>query len=379
MAFFDEGDEPRTRVARPSRTGGSRSGGGGGGRGGRAGGPDAETLRNRRIVAGLVGLLFLVILFLFVNGCLDRRAENALKDYNRDTAAIVKKSDEQVGAEFFGLLSGGASSAVELEQQINQLRVAADRQVDEAEDLDVPGDMKPAHRNLLLVLDMRQVALGKIASEIRTAMAQEQSDDSAEAIDQIAAQMQQFLASDVVYDARVLPLIQEALADKEIGGQTAQDSQFLPSLEWLDANFVADRLGAEGGGNTRKSGEVAPGLHGHGLVSVSAGDVTLQPGETANRIPASSNLAFDVTFANQGENDEADVNVAVRIEGDGERISARKRVDQTKAGTNAEVSVPLTQAPPIGTPVTIEVEVGKVPGEEKTDNNTQTYTAIFTR
>ncbi|HEX8123519.1 MAG TPA: hypothetical protein VF549_19870 [Solirubrobacteraceae bacterium] len=376
MAFFDEGDEPRTRVARPSRTGGSRAGGGGGGRGG---GPDPETLRNRRIVAGLLGLLFLVLLFVLVNGCLDRRAENALKDYNRDTAAIVKKSDEQVGAEFFGLLSGGATSAVDLEQQINQLHVAADRQVDEAEDLDVPGDMKPAHRNLLLVLDMRQAALGKIASEIRTAMAQEQTDESAQAIDQIAAQMQQFLASDVVYDARVLPLIQEALADKEIGGQTTQDSQFLPSLEWLDANFVADRLGAEGGANARKSGDVAPGLHGHGLVSVSAGDVTLQPGETANRIPASSSLAFDVTFANQGDNDESDVNVAVRINGDGERISARKRVDQTKAGTNAEVSVPLTQAPPIGTPVTIEVEVGKVPGEEKTDNNKQTYTAIFTR
>ena len=90
-------------------------------------------------------------------------------------------------------------------------------------------------------------------------------------------------------------------------------------------------------------------------------------------------MSFAVTFANQGENDETDVNVIVRIEGDGERISARKRVDQTEAGTNAEVSIPLSQAPPIGTPVTIRVEVGKVPGEEKLDNNSQEYTAIFTR
>jgi hypothetical protein len=176
----------------------------------------------------------------------------------------------------------------------------------------------------------------------------------------------------------VRPLIEESLAEKEIGGQQIQDSQFLPSLEWLDSGFVADRLGAEGGGNTRTT-EPAPGLHGHGLVSVTVGDVTLQPGQTANRIPAGSNVSFNVTFANQGDNDETDVNVAVRIEGDGERLSARKRVEQTTAGSNAEVSVPLTQAPPIGTPVTIEVEVGKVPGEEKTDNNSQTYTAIFTR
>jgi hypothetical protein len=375
MAFFDEGDEPRTRVARPSRSAGARAGGGGGR------GTDPDTVRNRRIVAGLFAFVVAVLLFVLVDGCLDRRAENALKDYNRDAAEIVRKSDEQVGAEFFGLLSGGGGDPVELEGRVNELRSAADGHVRDAEDFDVPGDMKAAHRYLLLVLDMRQAALGKIASEMGTAMAQEQSDESADAVDQIAAQMQQFLASDVVYDARVLPLIQEELDDKEIGGEGAetQDSQFLPSLDWLDANFVADRLGAEGGGNTRDTGEIAPGLHGHGLVSVAAGDVTLQPGQTANRIPAGSNVTFAVTFANQGDNDEADVNVAVRIEGDGQRISARKRVDQTKSGTNAEVSIPLAQAPPIGTPVTIEVEVAKVPGEKKTDNNVQSYTAIFTR
>ena len=379
MAFFDEGDEPRTRVARPARPAGARAGGGGGGRG--PGGSDSDTVRNRRIAAVLFAVVVLILLFVLVDGCLDRRAENALKDYNRDAADVVRKSDEEVGAEFFGLLGGGGGDPIELERRISDLRSAADRHVEDAEGFSVPGDMEPAHRNLLLVLDMRQAALEKIASEVGAATAQEQSDESAEAVDQIAAQMQQFLASDVVYDARVLPLIQEALDEKEIGGEGAetQDSQFLPSLDWLDANFVADRLGAEGGGNTRDTGEIAPGLHGHGLVSVTAGDVTLQPGQTANRIPAGSNVAFTVTFANQGDNDESDVNVAVRIEGDGQRLSARKRVDQTKAGTNAEVTIPLTEAPPISAPVTIEVEVGKVPGEEKTDNNTQRYTAIFTR
>jgi hypothetical protein len=376
MAFFDEGDEPRTRVARPSRPVGARPGGGGG----RGGGPDADAVRNRRIVAGLFAFVVAVLLFVLIDGCLDRRAENALKDYNRDAAEIVRKSDEEVGAEFFGLLSSGGD-AIELERRVSELRGAAAAHVDDAEGFGVPGDMEDAHRNLLLVLDMRQAALGKIAAEISTAMAAEQGDESAEAVDQIAAQMQQFLASDVVYDARVLPLIQEGLDEKEIGGEGAetQDSQFLPSLDWLDSNFVADRLGAEGGGTSPDTGEVAPGLHGHGLVSVSAGDVTLQPGQTANRIPAGSNVTFNVTFQNQGDNDESDVNVAVRIEGDGDRISARKRVEQTKAGANAEVAIPLAQAPPIGTPVTIEVEVGKVPGEKKTDNNSQSYTAIFTR
>ncbi|HEV3001137.1 MAG TPA: hypothetical protein VGW75_10405 [Solirubrobacteraceae bacterium] len=375
MGFFDEGDEPRTRVARPGRTGGARSSGGG--RGARGGGLDPQTVRTRRIVAGLFAFVLAILLFVLIDGCLDRRAENALKDYNRDVGDLIRKSDEQVGAEFFGLMSGGAASAVDLEQRVNQLRVEAERHVAEAEDMDVPGDMRPAHRDLLLALDMRQAGLGKVASEVRTALAQEQGDESAAAIDQIAAQMQQFLASDVIYKARVLPLIQEELAQREIGGQRTQDTQFLPSIEWLDSGVVADRLGAEGGGNTRRTGEPAAGLHGHGLVSVTAGGTTLQPGDVSNTIPAGSNIAFEVTFANQGDNDESDVNVAVRIDADGEKISARKRVEQTKAGTNAEVAIPLTRAPPLNTPVTIEVEVGKVPGEKTTDNNRQTYTAIF--
>ncbi len=374
MAFFDEGDDPPTRVARPGRTGGGRPGGGGGS----ARRPDPETARNRRIVFGLLAVLGAILLFVLVDGCLDRRAENALRDYNQDAADIVKRSDQEVGAEFFAAIGAGGADPVDLERRINELRDAAGEHVADAEDFSVPGELRDAHRNLLLVLDMRGAALGKIASEVRTALAQEQGDESAEAVDQIAAQMQQFLASDVVYDARVLPLIQETLADKDVVEET-QDSQFLPSVQWLDSSFVADRLGAEGGGNAGTSREPAPGLHGHGLVSVTAGDVTLQPGQTANRIPAGSNVAFTVTFANQGDNDEQDVNVAVRIEGDGERISARKRVEATTAGSNAEVSIPLTDAPPIGTPVTIEVEVGKVPGEEKTDNNRQSYTAIFTR
>ena len=71
--------------------------------------------------------------------------------------------------------------------------------------------------------------------------------------------------------------------------------------------------------------------------------------------------------------------VQVRIRGDGAAVTARRRVDQTKPGANAEVSIPLAQAPPIGTPVTIDVSVARVPGEEKVDNNKQSYTAIFTR
>ena len=72
------------------------------------------------------------------------------------------------------------------------------------------------------------------AALVSTALVQEGGDEAAKAVEQIAGQMQQFLASDVIYDARVVPYIQEAFDAKEIGGQEIIDSQFLPSLDWLD-------------------------------------------------------------------------------------------------------------------------------------------------
>jgi hypothetical protein len=43
------------------------------------------------------------------------------------------------------------------------------------------------------------------------------------------------------------------------------------------------------------------------------------------------------------------------------------------------VNVPLAETPPIGDTVDITVRVDPVPGEEKTDNNEATFTAIFSR
>ena len=377
MSFFDEGDEPPTRTQRAPR-----SSGGGGARSGGVAAADPQTVRQRRIIAVVFVVLFVVLLSVLVNSCLDTRAENRLKDYNRDVGSVIGRSDREVGRPFFDQISSGGAAPNELEQSISALRNRADDQVDDAEGLDVPDELQTAQRNLLLALDMRAAALEKIAGQVTTALVKDGGDEAAAATEQIAAQMQQFLASDVLYNARVEPYITQTLADKEIGGQTTTKTQFLPSLDWLDPEVVGDRLGAEGGGDGggTSSGEPAPGLHGHGLVSVRVGDLALEPGEKVNRIPAGSDIAFDVEFANQGDNPERNVPVRVRIRGQGiKTISAVRRVERTEPGANATASVPLKEAPPFSTPVTIEVSVEKVPGEEKVDNNRQTYTALFTR
>ncbi|MEA2272998.1 MAG: hypothetical protein QOI98_1706 [Solirubrobacteraceae bacterium] len=335
---------------------------------------DQQTLLVRRGIALGLGVLLVILFALGIKGCLNSRKDRSLKDYNREVYALVQDSKTKVSEPFFGLVAGArGKSPLDVETQVNQFRVVAEEQVRNARNLSTPGDMKPVQRNLLLLLDLRTEALAKTADKIRTALGDQGADT---AVNEIAGQMQSFLASDVLYSQRVSPLLVEILAGNGIKGQPiATHANFLPSLDWLDPGTVGARL--RRGGTSRTT--IAPGTHGHALTAVSVGNRALVPGSVANRIPATPSLAFDVKFQNQGTNDEVDVTVRVRITGAGKPIVASKRIDQTKAGTPGQVSVTLSQSPPIGTPVTITVEVLGVPGEKTKDNNKQTYTAFFTR
>jgi hypothetical protein len=334
----------------------------------------------RRAVAAGVGLLVLVLLVVGVKGCLDSRKEQAMKDFNRDVAGVVQEANQNT-ATFFDTLTAGGSSPSDLQTQVNQIRVRSEAQTRKAAGLSAPDEMRAPHRNLVLTLSLVQEAIGKVAEKIPSALASD-SGVAEGGVRSIAGEMQAFTAADVVYTRRVAALIGQVLNQENIGGQTIQTSSFQQNLDWLNPDIVARRIGSEagrgaGGGVT---GPVAPGLHGHGLVGVSVGGTALVPGGAANRIPASGNVVFKVTVANQGENPETDVRVRLRIRGSGVKtISTQKTIDQTRPGANADVDIPLGEPPPIGQAVTITVEVRAVPGEKKTDNNTQTYTALFVR
>jgi hypothetical protein len=333
----------------------------------------------RRVAALGIGVLVVVVLVLGIRGCLTSRQEQALKDYNREVSSIVQDADANADA-FFETLSTGGTSSTDVQSEINQLRFRAQALSKQAAGLDVPGDMRPAHRNLLLSLSLLQESMGKVAVKLPAALSSDAT-TAVPAVKAIAGEMQAFLAADVVYNRRSRTLIKEVLDAKKIGGQVIQSSSFLQNLGWLQPSTVANRIGSQQGRGAGDGGstEPAPGLHGHGLLGVSVGSVTLQPGQ-ANRIPAASNLTFSVKIANQGDNPETDVRVRVRIRGGGgDPISVQKVVDQTMPKTETTVAVPLGQAPPIGQPVTVVVDVLPVPGEKNTTNNTATYPAIFER
>jgi hypothetical protein len=372
LSFFDEGDEPtrvRTRAARPRRPATESRG---------PAPPDRQTARTRQAIAlgGIIVLLILIVLG--VNGCLNSRKDNALKDYNRNVTAVIDDSDGSVGKPFFQLMTQGARNSQELQVQVNQLRLAADEDVKRAKAFDIPGDMASAQRNLELVLNFRAEGLKKIADLIPSALGRGQT--SQNAINHIAGEMQLFLSSDIVHSQRVAPLIKQGLDKNGIKGQQIAASQFMPDVAWLAPATISARLG-RGTGASSGTGQTAPGLHGHGLLSVAVGNTVLQPKATGavGRVPVSANLAFTVKFANQGDNDETNVKVSIRVSGGGKNITQTKTIGQTKSKTESTVNIPLGQAPPVGVGTTVTVAIAKVPGETNLTNNRSQYTVIFTR
>jgi hypothetical protein len=370
LSFFED-DEPTTRTARRPRPRRPQPAG-------RPAAADSQTLLIRRAVALVGAALILLLLVIAVNSCRNTQRNNALKDYNRQLSAIGTGSAREVGAPFFQLFSeSGGASPQELQSQISQYRVQADQQYRQAEELDVPGDMRGAQQSALMALEWRRDGIDYIAQRIRTALGDE-GEAADDAINQIASQMEVFIASDVAWETRVIPFINNALEEREIGGQEIARSQFMTDRRWLDPETVAAELDQQltggGGGGGQPTG---PGLHGTGLDATSFGDVTLQPG-TTNELTFTPGSSFSVRFTNQGENDEFDIKVTLRIVSEGaDPIELSDTIPKLVPGESATADLPLEDAPSLETATEIRVNVGRVPGEEKVDNNRSVYPAIF--
>jgi hypothetical protein len=329
----------------------------------------------RRAVAVGVGLVVLILLILLVKGCRDSARKQAFRDYFRSVDGLVQQSNQESRA-LFGLLTRpGTQSAVELGTNVNGYRGEAAQLVQRAKDLDHPDELNGAHMYLVATLELRRDGIAGIADELRTALADDGQED---ATNRIAVYMRNFLASDVLYTEKVVPGLRRPAEKEQVEDEVSiPKSHFLIDLGWLSPTTVADRIRRIRGGGS--AGPAAPGLHGNGVgsVTVKPGGQALSP-DGATDIEATPNLSFDVEVMNQGENDESQVPVKLTISGAGKPIVVEQELDAIAAGDTKVVSIPLAASPPTGRPVTVEVQIGGVPGEKNLDNNKGEFAVVFT-
>jgi hypothetical protein len=328
----------------------------------------------RRIGLAVVVVVAIILIALLVNSCETSARNSALKDYNNNVASLNARS-VQTGANFFKALSGGTSDPTSLQESLTQAAAAGNTELSSAKGLSVPDEVKGAQQQFVDALQMRKDGMNNIAGQIQPAL---NATTSKDAINTIAAEMARFYASDVLYKNYTVPQIVGALRAAGItvgglGGQQLNSSQFLTSIDWLDPKEVATALHVSLPSASGQPQNIAPGLHGHELNSVSVGGSTLAPGST-NSIPASPAPTFTLNFANTGQNTETNVKCRVTVSGTG--VSGQTIVPQTTAGESTSCQVTLSTTPPKGTH-SVTAEIAPVPGEKNIANNSQTFTVTF--
>jgi hypothetical protein len=326
----------------------------------------------RRVAAG-VAVVLVIVIVLLINGCLKSEKQQSLKDYNRSVSQLAQEADAQVSRPLFTALAGaGGKSALDVEVQIDQLRIQAQNIATRAKGLSVPGEMVPAQRDLLLALDLRAEAMTKIAALVPPAL----GGQGKQASTKIAGDMEIFLASDVLFSQRVVPLVEQTLESNGIHGLSTSGSRFLPNLGWLEPAMVLSRITGQAASATPST--AVSGNHGSALKGVSVGTNTLEPEPALNHITGGGSPTFTVMVENSGEFPETNVKVDITVTAGGKQFNASHVINKTEPGKTVNVEIPVSGIP-LGVASKIQVNIEGVPGENDLENNKNTYLAIFSQ
>ena len=358
---FDFFEEPATtEAAGPERT--SR-------RPRRPPGPPSGLTPLLRLI-GLISLAILVVVLLifWVSSCRGEAKKDTYADYMGDVDRVARES-EQIGGQLNSALTRADIRQAELARTLDGLANRQAQLADSAEELDRPGPLRAAHREMVDSLQFRVSGLQGIRNAFSS-----RTTNATQAGDLLAAQARRLVASDVVWDDLFKDPARQELSRQGIRGVNVPDSNFVqnPSLAnptTMQSVWQRVRGGASGG--------AAPGLHGHNLVSVKVAGGAVLSQDELNEIVATTDLSFEVAFENSGDSTETGVQVTLTIQKSPEPIVRRQTVDVTEPKQEKTIVFRNIGNVPFVRRTTLAVEIKPVPGETKADNNSAEYPVIF--
>jgi hypothetical protein len=367
--FFDEpGDEDitqRRRAVRPQGPRGPRR---------PAMRPPAALTPLLRLVGLIAAAILVVVLLVFwVSGCRENQKVDAYKSYLEVDLAAVARSSQQVGRQLNDLLTTVGIKQNVLATKLDGLAQQEQQDVARARTLDPPGRLREPNRHVVEALQFRVNGLAGLAEALRKTA---NTTDEEEAGALLATQAQRLVASDVVWDDLFKEPTIDILEAEGIQGVAVPDSNFIDNPDLASSRtfsiFFERIRGASAGG-------VPAGLHGSALISLRvlpSGDTLSTSTET--KVIASTDLQFEVTVKNSGDNQEVRIPVTLTIQKEGSPIVKTQTIDvidpaETKTVTFGEIDTTGV----FGVSTNVKVEVKKVPGETRLSNNSATYPVIF--
>ena len=367
--FFDEEEppsweEPEERRPGPPRDRGPRR------RGPRFGSGNLTPIL-RLIALISLAILIVVLLVVWVEGCTTNQKRDRYQAYMTDVGAVGNAS-ARLGQQIATTLTTPALKLEDLDAKLGGFVQTAEGQLSQAEDIDAPGPMHDPHEGATEALRFRVNGLrGLQVAFQETADATEAS----AAGEQIAAQAQRLVASDLLWNDSFRLPAEAVLVDESVEGLVVPTSEFVAESELVSSVTLAQiwqRIqGADEGGTVS-------GLHGSGISYVKAlpsGTLLTTTAETT--IFVTDDLAFEVGVEDTGDAQEVQIKVTLTIPKQPEPIVQTKTIPLIDPGETETVTFPVGTLVPFGESVTVKVDVDPVQGETNTANNTFEYPVIF--
>ncbi len=289
-------------------------------------------------------------------------------------SSVTGNDSAKIGSSLAELLTTPGLKQADLETQLGGLIGRQQQDVDTAAAIDVPGPIRPATDHAVEALQLRVAGMqGLLDTFIAT-----KNDDSKNATtagEKLAEQARKLDASDVVWQVLFRAPAQATMQDEGVGDVTAPASVFVENTELYTArSMTAIWLRIHGA----STGGTPSGVHGTGLekVVVQPAGTQLAP-DTETTIKASTDLAFDVSVKNTGDNQEVRVEVKLTIPKGTTPIVKKQTIDILDIGETKTVTFKDFPDPPFGEKTSVQVSVTPVQGEQNTTNNSAEYPVIF--
>ena len=331
-------------------------------------------------LAGLVVLGIAVILgFVFwVGSCQGQSAHDEYASYLAKIQPLAQDS-AVLGKDFANEFTVRSLTLADLESKLGAWSRQEQQDYAAAQRILPPGPLQTAHAQVLAAFQLRALGLAGLAATL--AQGKSGGSSSSTVAANLAGQAQLLGASDVVWQQLFRLPVTDTLTREGVTGLIVPASQFVTSPNVLSAvslGILYARVGTPTTGGGRTSG-----LHGSALVSTQAvegGKTTTLSTTAPATVAVGSGLVVQVTFVDSGNFPEVNIPVTLDITVSGKSVYTKtENVAQIVSKQQTTVSFSNLQVPPsaFGHSAKISVNIGKVPGEVRLDNNSATYPVFF--
>ncbi len=361
------GTQRRSQLGGPQRSGSRRPG-------------SAASSNSAARLAGLIGIAILIVFgFVLLIGSCSGQSNgdyaayiNAMRPLAQDSASVGQKFATELGTSGLTMETFQSDLTSWSQQETNDY-IAAQRLVP-------PGLLQSAHAEALATFQLRATSLYSIASALK--IASEKHDSSAVAGAALASYAQLLTASDVVWEQLYKLAATQILSDRNVGNVIVPASQIVTNPDIVSAHSLAIAY-ARVGTPTTSGGHIS-GVHGSALISTTAvqsGTPTQLSTTTSTTVSAStSSLVIDVVIEDSGNYPEVNVPVTLTVKVGGKSVyTTTQTVAEIAPHAQATVAFSNLQLPAsaFGNNASISVNITKVRGEAKLDNNAATYPVLF--